>query len=232
MSETEYSLQKLEEFPLIAFAVDTAAGLTGLSVRQLQRWDQTGFFQPWRADPNRRRPYSRIYSYDNVITLRMIARLREAGVSLASIKPVLPWLASNETANWSERCMFVVGNRVFLTREEAIGGADQAKQQGKLSAIPLGSVVAEVDAAVEQLRRRTPEQIGQVARNRGILRGAPTIAGTRIPTATIAWFHDNGYTLDWILKEFPRLTAEDVRVAVEFERDREVGSPEPVLAHA
>jgi uncharacterized protein (DUF433 family) len=42
------------------------------------------------------------------------------------------------------------------------------------------------------------------------------IAGTRIPTETIAWFHNNGYSLDWISEQFPRLTAIDVEAAVAF----------------
>lgn len=232
MSDTVHSPENLETFPLIAFAADTAAALTGLSVSQLRRWDRTGFFPPWRADPNRRRPYSRLYSLDNVIALRTIAKLREAGVSFANVKPIVPMLEPKPDGEWPVRCFYVVGNRVFLSRDEAAAARPNATAPDGPTVLALSSVMAEVETAVERLRHRTPEQIGTVTRNRGIMRGAPVIAGTRIPTATIAWFHDSGYALDWILKEFPRLTAEDVRVAVDFERAGEARTPDPALAHA
>ena len=48
--------------PLIAFTSDTVSRFTDLSIRQLHYWDRTGFFVPSFADPNRRRPHSRVYS--------------------------------------------------------------------------------------------------------------------------------------------------------------------------
>lgn len=141
-------------------------------------------------------------------------------------------LGSKQYTEWPTHSFYVVDTRVFPSREEAAHAAGRSGQNLEPIIISPGSVKSEIDSAIEKLRHRTPEQVGTVARNRGILRGAPTIAGTRIPTATIAWFHDNGYALDWILTEFPRLTAEDVRVAVDFERGREARMPDPVLAHA
>lgn len=231
MSDAFHNQEDLETYPLIAFTADTVADLTGLSVSQLRRWDRTGFFSPWRADPNRRRPYSRLYSLDNVIALRVIARLREAGVSFANLKPIVPLLEPGENGEWPARCFHVVGARVFLSWDEAAAHLHAAAHD-EPTVLSLDSVIADIETAVERLRHRTSEQIGKVTRNRGIMRGAPVIAGTRIPTATIVWFHDNGYALDWILKEFPRLTAEDVRVAVDFERGREARTPDPALAHA
>ena len=64
--------------------------------------------------------------------------------------------------------------------------------QGEPTTIELKSVIADVAEAIERLRERRPEHIGQVTRNRGILGGVPIIAGTRIPTETIAWFHGHG----------------------------------------
>ena len=69
-----------------------------------------------------------------------------------------------------------------------------------------------------------------MTRNRWIMSGVPIIAGTRIPTETIAWFHDNGYALDWILENFPRLTPQDVQAALAFESDRDAANRERTLA--
>jgi uncharacterized protein (DUF433 family) len=232
MSGSENNHAEVEEYPLIAFAADTAAAMTGLSVDQLQRWDRIGLFTPWRGDSNRRRPHSRIYSYDDVIALRTIARLRQTGVSFAQLKPVIPLLAPETNPEWPVEHFYVVGSHVFLSENEAGDAARGIGQGREPLTISRCSVKSEIDAAIEELRHRTQAQIGEVTRNRGILHGAPVVAGTRIPTSTIAWFHENGYSLDWILAEFPRLTREDVRAALDFERNREAVTPDPVLAKA
>ena len=227
------STQNVATIPLTAFDLDGVARVTGLSIPQLQRWDRTGFFQPALADPNRRRPGSRIYSRDDVVALGVIARLREAGVPLHQIKPVLHLLAPDGKDNgaWPSRSFHVARNRIFLSREEAIEASGRVEQSDGPTTIDVASVLAEVEQAIARLSERLPEHIGQVIRRRAVMSGVPIIAGTRIPTETIAWFHDHGYALDEILENFPRLTPKDVEAAVAFERAHRTTTPEPVLAH-
>jgi len=47
----------------------------------------------------------------------------------------------------------------------------------------------------------------------------PVIAGTRIPTSAIKSFNDAGYTVDEIIEEYPDLTPEDVKAALDYEAD-------------
>lgn len=224
--------RKEKTFPLIAFDIEAVARVTGLTVRMLLRWDRTGFFHPWKADPNRRRPGSRIYSRDDVVALGFIARLREAGVPLGQIKPILHLLAPNENRQWPARIIHLAGNRLlFLSQDEATASANQSGQKVEPTTIDLALVLTDIEEAIERLRERRPEEIGQVVRRRGVMRGVPIIAGTRIPTETIAWFHDNGYSLADILENFPRLTPKDVEAAVAFENEREAKIPDPVLAY-
>lgn len=120
--------------PLVAFTTNLVADLTGLSVSQLQRWDRNGFYQPWRADPNRRRPHSRVYSLPDVVSLRAIAELRKAGASFAEVKRVRQLLAPTEDGEWPAQSFFVVGKRLFLSRADAMaamrGGASGRTADG------------------------------------------------------------------------------------------------------
>jgi uncharacterized protein (DUF433 family) len=220
-----------ETIPLTALGIHHTARVTGLSVNQLQRWDRNGFFQPSFADPNRRRPYSRVYARNDVLALGMIARLREAGAPLTQIKPLLPLLAPDEHGDWLTRCFHVVGKRVYVSRDEAIAAARQRGEFAEPACIGTESVIFELKEAIARLQERQPEHIGRVTRNRGIMGGAPIIAGTRIPTETIAWFHSHGYSLTEILENFPRLTAKDVEAAVAFENEQRPKAPEPLLVH-
>jgi uncharacterized protein (DUF433 family) len=216
--------------PLVAFTAQLVADLTGLSVSQLQRWDRNGFFQPWRADSNRRRPYSRIYSLPDVFALRAIAELRRAGASFAEVKRVRSMLVPDENGQWPVQSFHVVGKRIFVSRDEALAARGGKNQADEPVTVDLSEVTAFIEHGVRKLEERRPEEIGQVARNRWIMSGVPIIAGTRIPTQTIAWFHDNGYTLDWIVENFPRLMPEDVQAAIAFEKKPDSVNRELVLA--
>jgi uncharacterized protein (DUF433 family) len=46
------------------------------------------------------------------------------------------------------------------------------------------------------------------------------VAGTRIPTEAIWNFHAAGYDAEAIIREYPRLTPDDVRAAIDFESRR------------
>lgn len=207
-------------FPLIAFTTDTVARLTGLTVRQLHGWDRSGFFVPSFADPQRRRPHSRVYSFADVVGLRTIARLREHGVSFPDLKRVREFFASGTDDAWASRRFYVVGKRVFFTHEDAVLATRPLGQRVDRDVLDLGPIVSDVTEAVHQLTKRTPDQIGEITTDRLIMGGVPIIAGTRIPTSTITWFHDNGYGVGAILREFPRLEPEDIDAALSWERAR------------
>ncbi len=219
-------------FPLIAFTTDTVARLTGLSVRQLHGWDRTGFFVPSHADPNRRRPYSRVYSFADVVALRTVAKLRECGVSFPDLKRVRAFFGPDSNQDWGNRRFSVVGRRVFFSHEEAVVAANPLGQQVVPDVLDLGPIVNEVSAAVERLPERPPDQIGQINRDRLIMGGAPVLAGTRIPTATVDWFARHGYDAGSILAEFPRLRLPDIEAALDFERAGRLDAPQPVEATA
>ncbi len=217
-------------FPLSAFTTETVSRLTNLSVRQLQHWDRTGFFSPAFVDPNTRRPHSRVYSFQDVVGLRTIAKLREAGVSLQELKKVRALFAPGQRDEWANRTFYTVGRRVFFTHEDAIVAASPLGQRVEPGILNMGPIVADVKASIRQLHVRPKEQIGQVTHDRSIMGGAPVVAGTRIPTETIAWFHRNGYTTSEIMMEFPRLTEEDIAAAIAFENAQEDVVPNDQLA--
>ena len=59
-----------------AFSADQVVKLTNLTIRQLAYWDNLGFFMPQYAADDRRSPYSRIYSFKDVVGLRTLSVLK------------------------------------------------------------------------------------------------------------------------------------------------------------
>ena len=148
-----------------------------------------------------------------------MARLLDAGVSLRDLKAIRTLFPLDQASEWAMRTFYVIGRRVFVSYNEAIVAARPLGQHVEPTILEIRPVVDDVTESIRQLNVRNEEQIGKIERDRSILSGAPMIAGTRIPTSTIAWFHHNGYSVAEIIAEFPRLTRADINAAIVFEQE-------------
>lgn len=207
---------------LAAFTADHVSRLTGLSPRQVRYWDRTGFFSPTYLNEYRRRAFGRIYSFRDVVGLRTIAILRnEHGVPLQELRRVGEWLQSKHDTPWSSLNFALKGRKVVFF-DPTSGEAVEPRGAGQeVMAIALEPIANEMRTASERLRERKKEQVGKLARNRYVVHNAWVVAGTRIPTSAIWNYHEAGYSARDIIKEYPRLTREDIRAAVEFESRRQ-----------
>lgn len=207
---------------IVAFAADHVRRLTGLSLRQIRYWDDTGFFSPTLVDGHRKRAFGRIYSFRDLVGLRTIAILRKQHkVPLQELRRVGEWLRAHHDAPWSGLRFAIAGRKVVFF-DPATGIATEPRGEGqKVLDIALEPIAHEMREAAEKLRERQSDQIGQIVRNRYVVHNAWTLAGTRIPTQAIWNFHEAGYSTAAILAEYPRLTARDVVSAIEFEQKRQ-----------
>ena len=109
---------------------------------------------------------------------------------------------------------------VFFDPTTGIATEPRGKGQEVLN-IALEPIASEMREAADKLRERQSDQLGRIVRNRYIVHNAWTLAGTRIPTLAIWNFHTAGYSPSAILAEYPRLTAQDIKAAIEFEEGRQ-----------
>jgi len=74
---------------IAAFSEDQVEKLTGITKSQLRYWDKTGFYSPSFADGNRRLAFSRIYSFKDIVALRVLGALRnQHNLSLQYLRDV------------------------------------------------------------------------------------------------------------------------------------------------
>ena len=202
---------------IAAFTADQVERLTGLSGSRLREWDRTGFFAPAFAFENRRSPYSRIYSFKDVVGLRTLAILRDAHhVPLAHLKEVAERLNAYSDTPFADLKLYVVNREVHVAEP----GTDQIvgvrTGQGAMPVV-LRDVWNDVREQAEKLKHRSADQIGRIERHRFRLHGAPVIAGTRVPVSTIKHFSMLGYSCDRIIAEYPGLEPRDVCAALDYE---------------
>lgn len=200
---------------LAAFTEDQAQRLTGISASQLRYWDRTGFFNPSLAASDRSLPNSRLYSFRDLVSLRVLNALRnESKVPLPHLREVKDALAHLGEALWGKTTLYVLNRKVVIKNPETEAREEVVSHQGVLG-IPLEVVTGEMQSAVDKLRERGSDVVGKIDRHRNIAHNQPVIAGTRIPVRTIQAFADEGYTAEQILAEYPTLTTEDVLAAIQ-----------------
>lgn len=56
----------------------------------------------------------------------------------------------------------------------------------------------------------------RIARDPKVMMGKPVIAGTRVPVDAVVRQFAAGADMDWVLKNFPDLSADDVRAALAY----------------
>ncbi len=199
-----------------AFSEDQVSRLAGLSKGQLRAWDRRGFFRPDYAHEDRRLPYSRVYSFKDVVGLRAISiLLKDHRIALAKLRKVADELEKRGFEHWADVKLYILKREVHFRPPQSKDV--EGVWSGQLAMLEVVDVINDISERVDELQKRKPDQVGQVERHRFVARNAAVISGTRIPTSAIRRYHEAGYSTARILAEYPSLTKDDVRAAIEFE---------------
>ncbi len=203
-----------------AFSEDHTEALTGVSKNQLRYWDRTDFFKPSLASDNRRLAYSRVYSFKDILSLRVLNVLRnQYNVPLQHLREVATKLSKLSDRKWTATELFVLNKRVVFVEPDTDQYREIVSNQYVIG-LPLKVVLSDTRRDVESLNDRGSNKVGKFERARYVNHNALVIAGTRIPVATIKQFGEDGYSIDEILAEYPTLTRADVEAALRFEEGR------------
>lgn len=129
------------------FRVSEVVKLTGLTRRQLDHWDRTGFLRPSLAQAAGRGS-ARFYSFRDVVQLRVARELRDAGVPLQALRRVAEHLRGVEGLEdpLAEARLVVSGRDVLLVRggEELVSALRAPGQSVLCFVLDLPRVVGEL----------------------------------------------------------------------------------------
>jgi uncharacterized protein (DUF433 family) len=203
-----------ESVEIQAFTAERVRALTDLSLRQLQYWDERDFIRP-SLTAREGRGRKRLYSFRDLVSLKVAAQLRTLGISLQQIRKVDAHLRTLDYRNaLAELRFFVWGARLYFEESGTIREARQPAQVLASYVVPVGEIAHGLAGQIAKLRIR---QLGEIERRRGTLGGQPVIKGTRIAVASIKRLAADGAGQAEILEMYPDLTAEDVKAALAAE---------------
>jgi DNA-binding transcriptional MerR regulator len=153
-SMAENSVASRDENTEEGFRGPQVCSIVGITYRQLDYWARTNLLRPSISEA-RGSGTQRRYSYRDLLELKVIKRLLDAGVSLQSARRALECLreSGEEVAQAN---LVLNGSQSVLARsgEEIIdllkGG------QGVLNIVALSGVVNELEAAIHSFQTREP----------------------------------------------------------------------------
>jgi uncharacterized protein (DUF433 family)/DNA-binding transcriptional MerR regulator len=202
--------------PILAFTAPQVLKLTGLTQRMLSYWHETGVFEATFVDSRPRRPYRRIYSFSDVVSLRTLAILRrDHKVPLDHLRQTGQHLLQYSEKPWTQK-FWVQGGRVLFKDP---GTGVLRDRYGQTSFIDVGKIWDDVVAETKDWNKRSPADHGKVVKHRHVQRNRWVIKGTRIPISAVWSFHDAGYDTAGILRQYPNLSAKDVKAALAHYRE-------------
>ena len=139
-----------------------AAEIVGITYRQLDYWARTDLVRPSLADA-RGSGTQRRYSYRDLVRLKVVKSLLDAGVKLQTARKAIEYLRDDLGEQWETASLVLDGTNSVLARDgEAL--IDVVRQgQGVLNIVPLGSMVGEIDAAIVELAPAEPAPRRRVA---------------------------------------------------------------------
>jgi DNA-binding transcriptional MerR regulator len=146
----------------IGYSGTQAAKVVGITYRQLDYWARTDLIRPSLSDASgsgsRRR-----YSYTDLLELRVIKTLLDAGIKLESVREVFSYLRKHVTDDIASAHLVISGSTVVLCDgNELIDVLN--KGQGVLNVLSLASVKDDIDL---QLDEPAAAPVGAAARNAG-----------------------------------------------------------------
>ena len=132
------------------FSGPQVCSIVGITYRQLDYWARTDLVRPSLADA-RGSGTQRRYSYRDLVRLKVVKSLLDAGVKLQAARKAIEYLRDDLGEDWDTASLVLDGsNSVFARDGEAL--VDLVRHgQGVLNIVPLGSMVGEIDAAIVEL---------------------------------------------------------------------------------
>lgn len=141
--------ESMQTMPAIGYRGPVAAGVVGITYRQLDYWARTELVVP-SVRPAGGSGTSRLYGFRDILELKIVKRLLDTGVSLQQIRTAVEHLRRRGTTDLSQVTLMSDGASVYeCTSPDEVIDLLQAGQG--VFGIAVGRVWQEVEGTLAQL---------------------------------------------------------------------------------
>ncbi|WP_010146071.1 MerR family transcriptional regulator [Serinicoccus profundi] len=144
----------------IGYRGPTVCGAAGVTYRQLDYWARTGLLEPSVRNPSGSGT-QRLYSFRDILVLKIIKRLLDTGISLQQIRVAVNALRERGVQDLAHITLMSDGASVYeCTSDDEV--IDLVRGGQGVFAIAVGSVWREVEGQLAQLpSERADEPVGE-----------------------------------------------------------------------
>ena len=136
--------------PIETYTGKQAAEIAGISYRRLDYWARTDLVRPSACDATGSGS-RRQYTYRDLLELKVIKKLLDAGIKLESIRTVFEYMREHVDTDIAAAHIVIEGTSVILCDGEEL--IDVLRHgQGVLNILPMSGVRDEVDRTIVSLR--------------------------------------------------------------------------------
>ncbi len=140
----------------LGYSGTQTASIVGITYRQLDYWARTDLIRPSLSDAagsgSRRR-----YSYGDLLELKVIKTLLDAGIRLETVRSVFEYLREHVKTDIASAHLVINGSSVVLCDGDQLIDVVN-RGQGVLNVLSLSAIKADVDTLL-----RTPNDSGDAA---------------------------------------------------------------------
>lgn len=150
----------------MAYNVHVAVRVAGLTLRQVRYWDHVGLLKP-SVQAARGRGSRRLYSFDDLVELRIIAQLRNSGISLQRIAKVTRFVRRSFVGRGKPLQgvnLLTDGRTVFVRSDERERWADALRGGQIVWLVPVADAWRETQALVADMSAPRHESVAVGAR--------------------------------------------------------------------
>ena len=135
-----------------------AASIVGITYRQLDYWARTSLVRPSFADA-KGSGSRRLYSYRDLLELRMVKKLLDAGIKLENVRKAFTYLRDVAETEIISAHLVIAEDMVILCEGDEL--IDVVRQgQGVINVLPLEGVKDDVDTSIMQFNQEKSDDEG------------------------------------------------------------------------
>ena len=133
----------------VGYSGTKAAAVVGISYRQLDYWARTNLIRPSLTDATGSGS-RRQYGYRDLLELRVIKSLLDAGIKLESVRTAFTYLREHVTTDIASAHLVISGSDVLLCDGDQLVDVLQ-RGQGVLNVLAIGGLKTDLDHQLVQL---------------------------------------------------------------------------------
>lgn len=151
----------------MAYNAKAACKLAGITYRQLDYWDKTHFIKPSVSEAE---GYGsvRLYSFTDLVQLKVAKTLKDQGLSLQKIRKAVNWLEKNFPdieKPLAEKKLLTDGSTIFVFTDNKKVILDTLSRGQMVMSIALGQIIMAMKGEVEKVGRERKYKVRVKGKN-------------------------------------------------------------------